>query len=217
VLLVEDDANTRRRLAGTVNDHPRLELAAAVGNCADARARFEAPFPNVLLTDLGLPDGTGIDLIREMQGLSPETEIMVVTVFGDEQHVLAAIEAGASGYLLKDGSAEYIGESILQLMAGESPISPAIARHLLKRFRVPLPAVAAGDADLPKLTEREQEILKFVAKGFSYAEIAGMLELSVHTVTSHIKHIYRKLSVGSRGEAVFEAMQLGLIRMDEKR
>lgn len=208
VLLVEDDDNTRARLRQIVNDHDRLNVIAAVATCADAWRQFATGRPDVLLVDLGLPDGNGADLIREFKHTSPTTEAMVITVFGDEQHVIAAIEAGASGYLLKDGSSEYVGESIMQLIAGGSPISAGIARHLLKRFQPPTPQVPEEDL----LTAREREVLELVAKGFSYNEIGDVLGMSVHTVTSHIKHIYRKLAVRSRGEAVFEAMQRGLIK-----
>lgn len=141
---------------------------------------------------------------------------MVVTVFADEAHVVAALEAGASGYLLKDGSAEYIADSITQMLAGGSPISTSIARYLLRRFRdTPdaAPDGKRGENDAPRLTARESDVLELVAKGFSYSEIGAALGMSVHTVTSHIKHIYRKLAVRSRGEAVFEASQLGLIKL----
>lgn len=207
VLLVEDDENTRERLRRIIDGHDQLSVVAAVATCAAARAAFQAGPPSVLLVDLDLPDGNGTDLIREFKQIQPAIEAMVITVFGDEQHVVAAIEAGASGYLLKDGSSDYIGESIMQLLAGGSPISAGIARYLLKRFQ---PVEPRPDSDL--LTAREREVLELVAKGFSYNEIGDVLGMSVHTVTSHIKHIYRKLAVRSRGEAVFEAMQRGLIK-----
>jgi DNA-binding NarL/FixJ family response regulator len=166
------------------------------------------------LTDLGLPDGNGLDLIRRVAAMEGNTEIMVITVFGDEKHVLSAIEAGASGYLLKDSTSDYIGDSIVQMMNGESPVSPAIARHLLKRFRSMQTKAQVTDSDSPKLTPRESEILQYVAKGFSFTEVAKLINVSPHTVTHHIKNIYKKLAVCSRAEAVYEAMQLGLVRMD---
>ncbi len=207
VLLVEDDDNTRERLARIVDAHARLEIVAAVATLAEARTALAAQDPRVLLVDIGLPDGNGIELIREARDSHPRAEAMVITVFADEQHVVAALEAGAGGYLLKDGSSEYVAESILQLVAGGSPISAAIARHLLKRFRKP----TAPPGEATPLTAREGEVLELVAKGFAYAEIADMLGMSVNTLTSHIKHIYRKLEVRSRGEAVFEALQRGLL------
>ncbi|MEZ5584372.1 MAG: response regulator transcription factor [Candidatus Competibacteraceae bacterium] len=217
VLLVEDDQHTRERLARVIEGHPQLNLLAAVDCCSAARQVLAAHQPRVLLTDLGLPDGNGIELIREVQRNQPPTEVMVITVFGDEKHVISAIEAGASGYLLKDGGADYIGQSIMELLTGGSPISPAIARHVLRRFQrppEPSPAPKQVAADAPKLTGREQEVLQLIAKGFSYGEIADMLNVSSHTITTHIKKIYQKLSVRSRGEAVFEATQMGLIKFD---
>ncbi|MGH7898600.1 MAG: response regulator transcription factor, partial [Candidatus Binatia bacterium] len=107
---------------------------------------------------------------------------------------------------------EYIGDSILELLKGGSPISPAIARHLLQRFREPAPASTEGSADVPHLTEREHEVLVLLVKGFTFQEIGDLLAISAHTVTSHVKHIYEKLEVRSRAEAVYEALQLGIVR-----
>ena len=128
---------------------------------------------------------------------------------------MSALEAGALGYLLKDGTAEYIGDSIMDMLAGGSPISPAIARHLLRRFRGDAPADGVRSDDVPRLSERESEVLRLIVKGFTYAEIADLLGVSSHTVTSHVRGIYRKLEVHSRSEAVYEALQLGLVKVDE--
>jgi len=212
ILLVEDDDATRARLARAVERNPHLRLRGAVGSFAEAMESLAGGMPDVLLTDLGLPDGNGIELIRELKRRGAPTEVLVITVFGDENHVVAAIEAGATGYLLKDGSDEYIGNSILELIHGGSPISPAIARHLLKRFHGEPPAPPGGGAPVPKLTEREREVLELLVKGFTFGEIGGLLDISAHTVTSHVKHIYVKLEVRSRAEAVYEAMSLGLVR-----
>jgi DNA-binding NarL/FixJ family response regulator len=215
ILLVEDDEPTRARLAEAIAAHSELEVQAAVGTCAEARAVLDAkPPPDVLLTDLGLPDGSGVDLIRHVRDHGATTQAMVITVFGDEKHVLAAIEAGAMGYLLKDGSAEYIGRSILELIAGGSPISPPIARSILRRFRTEAATPARPEADTPRLTEREGEVLTLIVKGFSYAESARLMGVQESTVTSHVRSIYRKLEVHSRGEAVYEALQLGLVKLD---
>jgi DNA-binding NarL/FixJ family response regulator len=145
---------------------------------------------------------------------------MVVTVFGDEEHVLASIEAGAAGYLLKDASEESFLSGIRELVCGGSPISPIIARRLLRRFQADAeaaPSAAAGEggggggSDV-SLSVREREILMLASKGFNYPEMGKLMGISPHTVTSHVKKIYRKLAVHSRGEAVFEANRMGLIR-----
>ena len=217
VLLVEDDDHTRARLAEVVSRHPRLRLVAAVPSLAEARTSLARALPDVLLTDLGLPDGNGIELVRELRERQAPTLSMVITVFGDEQHVIAAIEAGALGYLLKDGSPDSIGTAILELIGGGSPISAPIARYLLKRFRPAAAGVRApGEpASLPRLSEREHDVLTLIVKGFSYAEAARLMGISPHTVTAHVRSIYGKLEVHSRGEAVYEALQLGLVKLDE--
>ncbi len=214
VVLVEDDAPTRTRLAQVIDTHAELTLLGAASSCAEARALFGRVRPEVLLTDLGLPDGTGIELIREARQRWPGVLPLVITVFGDEGHVVAALEAGALGYLLKDGRPDYIAASILEMLAGGSPISPSIARHLLRRFATGPPSTEAG-AETPPLSNREGEVLRLIVKGFAYAEIAQLLGVSAHTVTTHVRGIYRKLEVHSRGEAVYEALQLGLVKVDE--
>lgn len=217
VLLVEDDARTRARLVRAIESHAELSLLADVGTCADARVALASKAPDVLLTDLGLPDGHGTELIRETSRLHPRTRIMVITVFGDESHVVDAIRAGASGYLLKDASEREIGRSIMDLLAGGSPISPAVARYLLKLVQPGAAPAKSKPAPVPDtgliedLSPRELEVLQLVADGCSYAEIAKQLFISVNTVGTHIKHIYDKLAVNSRGKAVREAEQRGLI------
>jgi len=220
VMLVEDDPPTRKRLSKAITQHTQLELVGSAGNCAQAKALFNAhPMPDVLLTDIGLPDGSGFDLIRALRSQSEQIEIMVITVFADEKNVMTALEAGATGYLLKDASQDNIGESVIQLVAGHSPLSPAIARHVLKRFSAPLKPAPKKTLDpsteVPNITKREKQVLECVAKGFSYKETAEILGNSVHTVTSHAKKIYRKLSVKSRSEAVYEAIQLGIINLGD--
>lgn len=208
VLIVEDDPPTRKRLEAAVAAVPTLRVATSTGSALEALAALQSA-PDVMLVDIGLPDGNGVDLIREAQRLAARTRAMVITVFADEGHVLDAIKAGAQGYLLKDGSADYIGHSIEDLIAGGSPISPSIARHLLQSFQQ-VPQPAARDDGSP-LTSRELEILTMVAKGFSVAEVGDMLGIAARTVTTHVQHIYKKLEVSSRSEAVFEAVNLGLI------
>ena len=211
ILIVEDDEPTRERLARTVSQHPELEVAAAVGTCREALLVLRSEAPEVMLVDLALPDGSGTQLIRAARALSSDILSMVVTVFGDEKSVLGAIEAGARGYLLKDAASDSIGTAVLQLIAGGSPITPAIAQHLILRFQQAGPVPA--DAPLPALSEREREVLELVVKGFTFPEIASLLGLSPHTIGTFVRRIYRKLEVSSRGEAVFEALQFGLVKL----
>lgn len=210
VMIVEDEPELRRNFEAAVVADATLQLLAAVGTLAAARAQLRMQVPDVLLVDLGLPDGSGIELIREVARQHPQTDCLVVTMFGDDSHVLASIEAGASGYLLKDASAARIVAGIHEARAGGAPLTPSIARRILSRLR---PTGAAGEPPpASPLTAREIDVLQLVAKGLSFEEVGATLHLSTHTIVSHVKNIYRKLAVHSRGEAVFEARQLGLIR-----
>jgi DNA-binding NarL/FixJ family response regulator len=221
VLVVEDDAVFRAGFAASIAREPDFNLLGACSTLSEARANVAKQMPDVLLVDLGLPDGDGVALIREVYERSPRVNIMVVTIFGDEHHIFRALEAGASGYLLKDAAPEEVAASIRKLAEGGSPISPVIARKLLSRvIRKPEPPrqarnTRAAHADKPDhgpFSEREYEILTIVARGFSSEEIARMLSISPHTVISHVKNIYQKLAVHSRAEAVFEARQMGILQ-----
>jgi len=212
VMVVEDDPAFLARFCRIVAGAPELSLIAAVGDVASARLAIARQAPDVLLTDLGLPDGNGIELIRETAHAYPATDIMVISVFDDEEHVLASIEAGATGYILKDSLPEELVGLIAQLRAGGSPISPVIARQLLKRFKRNEEVIGpATDPQTPALTQRESEVLALIAKGFNFGEIARLLEVSPHTINAHVKKIYQKLAVHSRGEAVYEAGKMGLL------
>lgn len=218
VLIVEDDPLALRRLVQAVDLHAAdAAVSGCVASVAEALAWLAQHQPDVLLCDLGLPDGSGIDVIRNARERYPACDCMVVTVFGDDQHVLASIEAGAIGYLLKDETTDRIAASIGELRAGGSPMSPLIARQVVNRLRgAPAEAAAreaaGAGAGAVVLSVRENEILDLISRGYTYAETARYLGLSVHTVQSHIKNIYGKLAVRSRGEAVFEAAKLGLLK-----
>ncbi len=212
VLIVEDDVAFRDRYATIIAKDAAFEVVASVGTGGEGLAMLSLRKPDILLVDLGLPDISGIEIIRQASLTLPNCESMVVTVFGDEEHVLASIEAGASGYLLKDASETSFLSGLHELVAGGSPISPIIARRLLKRFQAETtPQVSVVDSDVT-LSEREREILLLASKGYNYPEMGKLMGISPHTVTSHVKKIYRKLAVHSRGEAVFEANRMGLIR-----
>jgi len=210
VALVEDDRETRARLATSIRAQHSLRLEAEYATGAEALAGLESAAPDVLLVDLGLPDISGLDVVRFAASRYPACDILVISIFGDEANVLAALEAGARGYLLKGSLQRDIVLDIRDIRNGGSPLSPIIARQLLKRLqRAPAPACAEEDA---RLTPRESEILNAISRGFSYAETAAMLGISVGTVHTFLKRIYRKLAVHSKTEAVFEANRLGLIR-----
>ena len=215
VLIVEDEPEFMRRFADAVLGDAGLALLGAVSNGQAAKALLDRQRPDVLLVDLGLPDISGIEVIQHAQQRHPDCDVLVVTMFGDDAHVVGAIEAGAAGYLLKDAAPERIAAAVHELRGGGAPISPSIARRILSRLRGNAPVgTASRQAPLEQaspLTARETELLRMVAKGLSFDTIGELLEISPHTVVAHVKKIYRKLAVHSRGEAVYEASQLGLL------
>jgi DNA-binding NarL/FixJ family response regulator len=211
VLIVEDDARFRETFAHAISLAPDLTL---VGSAADYASGLEqlARRPDVLLVDLQLPDGNGIDLIREAARQLPMSDALVVTVFGDERHVLESIEAGATGYLLKDTPPTELAEHVRVLRAGGSPISPAIARRLLARLgAAPTRPTVVEPETNARLSEQEIKVLTLSAKGFSYDEIASLMQVSRHTVQTYVKRSYRKLQVHSKVEALSEARRLNLL------
>lgn len=173
--------------------------------------------PEVLLLDLGLPRMSGIDVTRAVKASMPQVEILIFTIFDEEDKVLEAVQAGASGYLLKGTPADKMVEAIKEVCAGGTVIQPSLARRLLKHFRVgEAPQAGPALAEEPegkKLSARETEILQLIAKGVSNNEAASMLNLSKATIRTHLEHIYRKLEVTNRVEAVTEGLRKGLIQV----
>ncbi len=162
------------------------------------------PAPDIALIDLGLPDGSGIEIIDLIQQTSPATLCVVASIYDDDGHVFPALRAGARGYLLKDQPVSAIVVALRGIAAGEPPLSPAIARRMLAFFNRPVtPPVA--------LTARETEVLRLIAKGITQAETARLLAISQHTVAGYVKDLYRKLNVSSRAEAAVLARDMGLI------
>ena len=204
VMVIEDDQTILNRLTNIIKKNPRFQLVAGCSTVTEAKSVLAKRAPDVLLVDLDLPDGNGLEIITLVHQEGHDTAIMVISIFGDEAHILKAIAAGASGYLLKDDQSIQVETAITDLAQGGAPISPSIARHLMKHFR-------PEEQLLEKLTKREQQVLQKVAKGYTSQEIAEMESLSYHTVATHVKNIYRKLSVNSRAEAVFEALKMNLI------
>ncbi len=229
VLIVEDDTQMREFFAASVQRSAQLTLIRSVASVAEAKACLDQPgqHVDVLLTDLGLPDGSGLEVIRHARLCQPGCESLVISMFGDEDNVLSSIEAGALGYIHKDAAPDDIAKTILEMKAGASPISPMIARRVLFKYRALQSDASAVVAPVPivqhaiknevteqgkgLLSRREQEVLELVSRGFSYAEIADSKNLSVHTIQTHIKSLYGKLEVHSKMEAVLEATRMGLL------
>jgi DNA-binding NarL/FixJ family response regulator len=211
VMIVEDDVETLRRFSEAISRDLRTKLVGQAQLGRQAIASMAAARPQVLLVDLGLPDMHGTDVIRHAASRLPDCEIMVITAFGDERNVLASIEAGATGYVLKDCSDADLVRHVLELREGGAPMNPGIARLVLERARSSTVARVPPEAAVD-VTARETDVLRLLARGYTYAEIATRLDVSINTVTSHIKSCYRKLAVHSGKAAVARAGDLGLLR-----
>lgn len=207
-LVVEDQADACEWLCNAVRRaFPSVEVVA-VGSVADARAALANTVPQLALVDLGLPDGSGIQLIDTLNRDHPETVVVVSTVFEDDGHLFAALRAGAQGYLLKDEPRERLAELLEGIVEGRPPLSPTIARRLLDYFHAP------DTARQENLTERERDVLTLLAKGFTVRKVAELLEISHNTAAGYVKTIYRKLNVSNRAQATLTASRLGLISDD---
>ncbi len=216
VALVDDDIGFQQAMRDALASTPDIELTEVAGTYAQGLAMLSGPQLDVLIIDLGLPDGSGIDIIRAAHEKWPECNLMVSTTFGDELHVMQSLEAGASGYLLKDSAPQNLVHEIRSLHSGGSPISPLIARKILTRFQQETKKSISTDNPtshklLASLSSREQEVLEYITKGFSSNEIAGLMAVSPHTVLTFVRRIYAKLKVKSKTEAIYEARNQGLL------
>jgi DNA-binding NarL/FixJ family response regulator len=209
ILLLEDLPEIRSWLKALVM---QVFPNAQIVECArvhDALAQVSAQKFELALIDLGLPDGSGVDVVSALRESQPDAQSVIVTIHDDDDHLFPALQAGAYGYILKEQSRELITEQLQRISQGEPPLSPSIARKVIAYFA----AQAKPQANaLPhvQLTERESEVLLRVAKGFTLPEIGVQLGLSRHTIADYVKQIYRKLNVSSRAEAALEAQRLGL-------
>jgi DNA-binding NarL/FixJ family response regulator len=216
IALVEDDIFFQNALNAAIQATSDLVLLKVVGTRAQGLRMLEDEPVDVLLVDLGLPDGSGIDVISAAHEKWPRCNIMVSTNFGDELHVMQSLEAGAAGYLLKDSEPENIVFEIRSLNAGGSPISPLIARHILTLFRLRHQSVPAADVDNKpdkQLSVREMEVLELIIKGFTADEISALIAVSRNTVSTFIRRIYAKLQVHSKAEAIYEARRQGVLKI----
>jgi DNA-binding NarL/FixJ family response regulator len=212
ISIVEDDLHTRRLLGNIVAGTPVMRLVSDFSNCADAIAALPVQHPDVVLMDVNLPEMNGIECVRRLKPLLPKTQFMMLTVYDDTDNIFAALSAGATGYLLKSTSRDELISGVLQIHAGGSPMSSAIARKVVRSFAqsapVPPPAAPADpNTEIATLSDREQEILGMLAQGFLYKEIADKLALSVFTVKTYTRRIYEKLHVHSRSQATAKYFQ----------
>ena len=215
IIVLESDESVLMRIERILSDVSDIHL---IGKASTKRQAQElmAQFPfQMLLTDVSLPDGLSLELIRQCAAAHPDCDIMLLVNSGDNPHIVSAIESGAKGYVIKDELEKNLIAAVRLLQAGGSPVSPDVAKSVLRALRTQQATQVAtvNQVTTPNpLSEREAEILNLLAKGMSFNEIGEILAISPHTVTAHVKKIYRKLQVHSRGEAVYEAAQMGLFR-----
>lgn len=211
VVVVEDQVRILEPLLQLLGSAPALRIVGSARSGEEALELLETTSCDVILCDLGLPGISGIQVIEASKRRWPATEVLVFTVFEEEEQVVGAIRAGASGYLLKGASAGKIVEAIAEVRAGGTVIQPSLARKLLDHFRAPAPAAAIADDGGRSLSPRESEILQLIAKGLTNPEVADVLSLSRSTIRTHLEHIYEKLDVTNRVEAVTEGLRKGII------
>ncbi|MFY9511012.1 MAG: response regulator transcription factor EmbR [Rubrivivax sp.] len=211
ILLLEDLPEIRvwlRKLVLQVFPAAQISESARVH---DAISLVSAVKFDLALIDLGLPDGSGVDVVTKLRDVQPDAQSVVVTIHDDDEHLFPALQAGAFGYILKEQPRELITEQLQRISQGEPPLSPSIARRVMAHFSTKAKPQANA---LPhvSLTDRESEVLLRVAKGYTLPEIGVQLGLSRHTIADYVKQIYRKLNVSSRAEAALEAQRMGLFR-----
>lgn len=206
VAIIEDDSVVRETFADLIDRTPGLSCIGKFGNCESALAAFEKQAPHIVLMDIGLPGMSGIDGARKIKERFPFVDILMLTVYDDDEKIFNSICAGASGYVLKNAEPAELIRSIFEIQTG-APMTATIARRVLSFVRrgAPLPSSVLN------LTPREYDILQSLVEGLSYKKISDRLFISPFTVHSHIKRIYEKLQVHSRGEAVSKAMKQRLL------
>ncbi len=202
VAIIEDNARFRTELAALIETAKDLELAGTAGSAEDAIKKIPPLAPQVIVMDINLPGASGIECTAKLRELLPDAQILMLTVYEDTDSIFRALQAGATGYLLKRAHPRDILKAIREVKEGGAPMSSHIARKVVESFNRP---AAAPDPEMESLTPREREILDLLAEGFLYKEIADRLSVSYSTVQTHVERIYRKLQVHSRSQAVARA------------
>jgi DNA-binding NarL/FixJ family response regulator len=208
VAIVEDQQHTRDGLAALIAGTPGYRMTGAFGSMEAALPRIDASVPDVALLDVGLPGMSGIEGARRLKAQHPELQILMLTVYADNEHIFEAICGGADGYLLKDTPPAQLLQAIRDVRQGGAVMSPQIARKVVRMFQDIAPPRGGSES----LTARELEVLGLLAQGHSYKSAAAALGLSFDTIRFHIRNVYEKLHVHSKSEAVLKAFQSGLLR-----
>jgi DNA-binding NarL/FixJ family response regulator len=206
VSIVEDDESARHILAGWINRAKGFHCVGEHGSAESAMELLCQEKPEVVLMDINLPGMSGIECVRQLKLRLPDTQFVMLTVYEDADHIFNALSAGASGYLLKRSSRQSLISALLDVHAGGSPMTSSIARKIVQSFR----QTPSSSAEMPALSQREQEVLGLLARGYAGKEIASALDISVTTVSTYVRRIYEKLHVHSRAQAVATYAQLNL-------
>lgn len=214
VLVVEDHDAHRNWWQQNLGQVFPESSVSAVATLAEARALLQEYVFTLAILDINLPDGSGIDLMQEIRINFPDCYGVICTIYDDDNHIFAALRAGANGYLLKDQPRARQLEQLREIVNGHPPLSPGVARRILNYFSSESQRVTGSRPGTVQLTAREQEVLTLIAKGYSRPEVAGLLNITLNTVSSYTKVIYQKLNITNRAEAVLEAVKLGLIDRD---
>lgn len=211
IIYYEDNRDLREGITYLFQATPGLDLLGAFGDCSNIRHELQTLRPNVVLMDIDLPGLSGIDAVPIVKATSPQTQVLMLTVFDNDEKIFQAIRNGASGYLLKHTPPSEIVAAVFDIHRGGSPMTANIARKVLQFFQLQQKAVPQPDREDYKLSGRELDIIKGLVAGYSYKLIADDLHISIDTVRSHIRHIYDKLQVNSKTEAILKAMREGLV------
>jgi DNA-binding NarL/FixJ family response regulator len=203
VSIIEDDRQVRESMAILINGAQNLSCIGTHASAEEALEGIPADNPDVVLMDINLPGMSGVECARKLKSLLPKLQILMLTMYEDDENVFCSLMAGASGYLVKRTSPADILKAIEDISRGAAPMSPKIARTVVEHFHNLKPASPESES----LSKREREILDLLAKGCRYKEIADLLSIGFETVRSHVKHIYDKLHVHSRTEAVVKHLR----------
>jgi DNA-binding NarL/FixJ family response regulator len=206
ILLIEDFEEIRNWLSGLLREAFGEVSIAEAATVAQAFSYLNTKSYDLIVIDLNLPDGTGVDVLHRIKEQGSTAHCVVATAYDDDAHLLPALHAGADGYLLKDQPSEQLIRDLHGILNGSPPLSPPIARRIM-RLAKQEPATAL----LVPLTTREEEVLTYIAKGLNRVEVGAVLGVSAHTITTHVRSIYSKLDISSRAEATVEAIRRGLI------
>ena len=213
LMLVEDHQATRDRLCSLLDGHSQYTVVAAVGSAEEAVRILMDHTVDIIILDLGLPGMPGSDAIQIFKSVQPDLEIIIFTAMDEDEQVFAALKAGATGYILKDAQPLEILNAIQELRAGGAPMSFSIARKMLREFQNDSRDNESKASAQSPLSGRETEILELLYQGNSPKDIAERLGISLHTVNTHIKNIYKKLHVNSCTQAIYEARKSQAIRV----